>query len=149
MDSYDHAPVAVLSSIPSDSHTWNLVFLHLLLEESGFEVVNLGACTPLSLVVGECVERRPDVLVVSTVNGHGNIEGAELIRQVRADARLAGLPAVIGGKLGVHGAGNDRYAPRLREAGYDAVLIADDAVAGLRTFLNQLRTLAPASRDAA
>ncbi|MGQ4416103.1 methylaspartate mutase, partial [Streptomyces sp. SAS_269] len=41
-DTTGGTPVVVVSSLASDAHTWNLVFLQLLIEESGFDVVNLG-----------------------------------------------------------------------------------------------------------
>src|SRR5438105_7864827 len=99
----------IVSSTPSDSHTWNLVFLQLLLEERGSEVINLGSCVPLDHLVEKCLEYRPDVLVLSSVNGHGHMEGAEAIRAIRKLPELDGMHAVIGGKLGVLGPGNARF----------------------------------------
>ena len=70
---------AVIATVPSDSHMWNLVYIELLLKEHGWDVNNLGACTPLELVVDTCLAERPDMLVVSSVNGHGHIGGRKLI----------------------------------------------------------------------
>lgn len=55
LDAYN----VVLSTIPSDSHTWNLLFLQLLLEEHGCEVTNLGACVPVATLVGESAQSGP------------------------------------------------------------------------------------------
>lgn len=44
----------LVSSVSSDSHTWNLVFLQLLLEEMGHEVTNIGSCVPDDLLIEEC-----------------------------------------------------------------------------------------------
>ena len=115
----------IVSSTPSDSHTWNLVFLQLLLEERGSEVINLGSCVPLDHLVEKCLEYRPDVLVLSSVNGHGHMEGAEAIRAIRKLPELDGMHAVIGGKLGVLGPGNARFSDQLIDAGFDAVFHAD------------------------
>jgi len=117
------------------------VFLQLLLEEHGYEVVNLGCCAPIALVVETCRDERPDALVVSTVNGHGHIEGRELLKEVRRHEELSGMPAVIGGKLGTLGPGNRRLAGPLLEAGYDAVFSEDDTPQDLIGFLAQARTL--------
>lgn len=117
----------VLSSVSSDSHTWNLVFLQLLLEHMGHEVHNIGACAPDDLIVQTCVQEKPDLLIISTVNGHGNIDGERLIRRVREEALLRGLPVAIGGKLGVLGAGNAAHVDGLLAAGFTAVF---DASAG-------------------
>lgn len=114
----------VLSSVSSDSHTWNLVFLQLLLEHMGHEVRNIGACAPDELIVQTCLRERPDLLIISTVNGHGNIDGERLIQRVRKEAQLRDLPVAIGGKLGVLGAGNAAHVERLLAAGFTAVFEA-------------------------
>jgi methylaspartate mutase sigma subunit len=125
----------VLSTVSSDSHTWNLVFMQLLLEELGHEVINLGACVPDELIIEECARHKPDMLVISSVNGHGNIDGERLIRRMRADPSTASLPAVIGGKTGTKGADNLQYNQVLLEAGFSAVF--EDA-AGIEPFKNFL-----------
>jgi methylaspartate mutase sigma subunit len=122
------APRAVLGSIPSDSHTWNLLFLRLLMEEQGWDVTNLGACLPIETLVAESVQDRPDLIVISTVNGHGLHEGADVARAVRAVPELDGVPLVIGGKLDTDGAADPAAFGALRAAGFDAVLVGDAAV---------------------
>lgn len=119
----------VISSVSSDAHTWNLVFLQLLLEQWGHRVTNLGPCVPEALLADECVRRSPDLVVVSTVNGHGFHDGLRLIGMLRQRAGTARLPVIIGGKLGVTGGQGaaDRVAT-LIAAGYDAVF--DDDMAG-------------------
>lgn len=113
--------LAILTGLSSDAHTWNLVYLQLLMEELGWQVVNLGATTPDREIIGACRRYRPDLLVVSSVNGHGHIDGARLITALRDREELAGIPAVIGGKLGVAGeVGADRVVALLT-AGFDAV----------------------------
>ncbi|MFI6210261.1 cobalamin B12-binding domain-containing protein [Streptomyces sp. NPDC051041] len=128
----------IVTSVSSDAHMWNLVFLQLLLEERGGEVVNLGACVPDDVIIAECRRRRPDVLVVSTVNGHGHLDGLRLITQIRSDPELAGLRVVIGGKLGIRGSGNARFSTELVEAGFDAAFEADAGIAEFDTFLGAL-----------
>lgn len=111
----------LVSSVPSDSHTWNLVALQLLIEELGHEVTNLGACVPVELLVATCRARRPDCVVLSTVNGHGHIDGARVIAALRADPELAGLAVVIGGKFGMHGDADPALNQELLDRGFDAV----------------------------
>lgn len=136
----------LVSSVSSDSHTWNLVFLQLLIEEYGHEVVNLGACVPDALFVEACRTHRPDVAVVSSVNGHGHLDGLRLIRHLRAQPDLAGLTVVIGGMLGSAGPHADRtHAEALRTAGYDRVFTAPH---GTGQFEDFLRTGAPLTRRA-
>jgi len=138
----ESAPVVVLTSVSSDAHTWNLVFLQLLMEEHGAHVVNLGACVPDEEVLAACRENRPDLLVVSSVNGHGATDGARLARRLRAEFDRAELPAVIGGKLGVTGTADaEAIGSGLRQAGYDAVFQDAD----LDGLVSYLRLCAPAT----
>ncbi|UVS77503.1 methylaspartate mutase subunit S [Actinokineospora sp. UTMC 2448] len=127
---------AIVTSLSSDAHTWNLVYLQLVLEELGVRVANLGACVPDEVIVGECAERRPDLVVVSSLNGHGCRDGVRLIGALRAEPALVATPVVIGGKLDV--AASDNSA-RLLSAGFDAVF---DDTAGLLPFRSFVRTLA-------
>jgi methylaspartate mutase sigma subunit len=128
----------VVTSVASDSHTWNLVFLQLALEELGHRVLNLGACVPDGLVVSECLRVRPDLVVVSSVNGHGFRDGTRLIGRIRACPELATTPVVIGGKLGIAGPGGRHSRDRLRSAGFDAVFEEGAGMAALRSLAEQL-----------
>jgi methylaspartate mutase sigma subunit len=128
----------VVTSVASDSHTWNLVFLQLALEELGHQVVNLGACVPDETVVAECLRVRHDLVVVSTVNGHGSRDGARLIGRIRACPELASIPVVIGGKLGIAGPGGRQSRDRLRSAGFDAVFEEGAGISALRSLIDQL-----------
>ncbi|MER6028135.1 cobalamin-dependent protein [Streptomyces sp. NPDC001851] len=130
----------VVSSVSSDAHMWNLVFLQLLLEEQGADVVNLGACVPDELIIEECRRSRPDALVISTVNGHGHLDGLRLIRRIRSEPDLADLRVVIGGKLGVRGAENIVFAEELALSGFDAVFEADGGIDGFQEFLATLES---------
>lgn len=111
----------VLGTVSSDSHTWNLVFLQLLLEEMGRHVINLGACVPDEVFIEQCRRHRPDLVVVSSVNGHGYAEGRRLGAALRAEPALHGVPVVIGGKLGVSGALDPVQVGHLLDAGFNAV----------------------------
>ncbi|MFJ1764714.1 cobalamin B12-binding domain-containing protein [Amycolatopsis sp. NPDC088138] len=110
----------ILCSTSSDSHTWNLVFMELLLAEAGCAVLNLGPCTPDDLVAAECERLEPDLVVISTVNGHGLTDGTRLIGRLRETPGGSEVPVVIGGKLTVDGAALDRVA-ELLAAGATAV----------------------------
>jgi methylmalonyl-CoA mutase cobalamin-binding subunit len=132
-----HRRRCVLSSVSSDSHTWNLVFLQLLLEEHGYQVKNLGACVPDDLLLEVCLAEVPDAVVISTVNGHGRLDGIRLARRLRAEPTLAGVPMMIGGKLGLQGTACAAAQAELIAAGFDAVFDAGSG-SGVPGFLARL-----------
>lgn len=132
-------PDVVLTGLSSDAHTWNLVYLQLLLEELGCEVTNLGGCTPDETIMAECRARRPDLIVIGTLNGHGGQDGVRVVEAIRRCDVLLHTPVVIGGKLDVAGDVDGRAAQRLLAAGVDAVF--SDA-AGLTSFCSFVRALA-------
>lgn len=132
-------PAAAVCTVSSDSHTWNLVFLQLLLQEESWQVENLGSCTPLDVIVQHCREHRPDLLVISSVNGHGLIEAPAVIEKIRGEQELTGMPIVLGGILNVEGAVSDDEVAALQDLGCDEVLVGNDAVDNFREYLRALR----------
>jgi methylaspartate mutase sigma subunit len=131
----------VVAGTASDAHTWNLVFLQLLFEDWGHRVRNLGACVPEDTTVAECLRLRPDLIVVSTVNGHGIEDGLSLARKLRSRAELAITPAVIGGKLAISGPIAADVAEGLIQAGFDAVYNDDaDRRDELMAFVREIAT---------
>lgn len=130
---------AVVATVPSDSHMWNMVFIELVLREHGWDVLNLGACTPPDLVVETCLAERPDMLVISSVNGHGHIGGRKVIGLIRQQSELDYMPAVIGGKLGTLGADNSVFADPLVAAGYSAVFMESEGLPAFTRFIEHPR----------
>lgn len=128
----------VVTSVSSDAHTWNLVYLQLLLEELGCRVTNLGGCTPDETIVNECVASSPDLVVVSSLNGHGAQDGIKLIDAIRSRPGLTATPVVIGGKLDVTG-GDGGAVERLLVAGFDAVFQENEGgTIAFRSFVRSL-----------
>ncbi|WP_211323619.1 cobalamin B12-binding domain-containing protein [Prauserella marina] len=136
------APVAVVATTPSDAHTWNLVYLQLLLEEQGFVVHNLGPCVPFREVVGECVATAPDLLVLSSVNGHGAIEIPACAAAVRARPEVAGMRIVVGGKLTTEGFLENRKNREMLSSGVDAVFSPEQPVGDFIDYLKQFSGVA-------
>ncbi|HVR08920.1 MAG TPA: cobalamin-dependent protein [Thermoanaerobaculia bacterium] len=128
-------PRALLTTIPSDSHSWNLVFMEMFLAEHGFEVENLGICAPYELTYAAVRAEPRDLVVVSTVNGHGHLEGPALARHLTETTDPGRPRLVIGGKLGTEVAALERQAAELRAAGYDAVFYGPAALADFVEFL--------------
>ncbi|MDI5963338.1 cobalamin-dependent protein [Streptomyces sp. SL13] len=126
----------LVTGTASDSHTWNLVYLQLFVEELGYRVVNLGPCVTDDLLAEACRVHRPDLVVISSVNGHGYRDGLSAVTRLRRGPGRSDIPVVIGGKLGVLGERSPEAAARLLAAGCDAVF--DDAdLDALREFLTR------------
>jgi methylaspartate mutase sigma subunit len=128
----------VVTSTASDAHTWNLVYLQLVLEELGHRVTNLGATVPVGMLTEHCRTQLPDLVVVSTVNGHGVLDGKELISALRAVPELHDIRVVIGGKLSVDGSGGLAHVGSLHEAGFDAVFLEDGQTPSFPTYVKAL-----------
>ncbi|MFD2768425.1 cobalamin B12-binding domain-containing protein [Micromonospora eburnea] len=128
----------IVSSTQSDSHTWNLVFLELLIEELGHRVVNLGSCVPDDVLVAECLRQRPDLVVISTVNGHGWIDGKRVVRRLRERPELTDTYIVIGGKLGITERSDRRTTDTLLAAGFDAVFSDGADIDSFQSYLRSL-----------
>lgn len=129
---------AILTGIRSDSHTWNLVFMELWLREQGLRVTNLGSCVPVEEIVAACQSLRPKLLVVSTVNGHGGIEGQDIAHGLRESGLLDQVHTVIGGKLATRPEREPALVDALLMAGFDQVLINDDALDHLSAWITRL-----------
>jgi methylaspartate mutase sigma subunit len=114
----------VVSGLSSDAHTWNLVYIQLVLEELGHRVTNLGACVPDQDLVAHCRTAQPDLIVLSSVNGHGFQDGMRVISALREYPALIATPVVIGGKLDTVG-GDPTMADQLLAAGFDAIFPED------------------------
>lgn len=123
----------IVATIESDSHMWNLVYLQLWLEERGWEVTNLGCCTPSADIVDAIGRLETDLLVISSVNGNGLYQGRQLIHCVRRQFAL--LRCVIGGKLTTDESDNPRVRTALRAAGYDGVFVGNAALTAFSRYL--------------
>lgn len=129
----------VVSGSMSDAHTWNLIYLQLRLEELGHRVLNLGSCVPADLLLEECRRHRPDLLVLSSVNGHGLADGLRTIRLLRRDGGLTRMPAVIGGKLVIDDRADGDTRRPLLDAGFDAVFLGKQDPTSFESFLSAMR----------
>jgi methylaspartate mutase sigma subunit len=133
--SHTTRPTVLVGSIPSDSHSWNLAYLQLLLEEQGFDVMNLGPCTPVEDFVRWCEDIDPALVVVSSVNGHGRLEALRVVQALRPQ----GMRLVAGGMLSTSPHEDAKVASELSSGGFDAVFTGPDAVARFKEYLTRIR----------
>jgi len=127
--------VVILGVAASDAHAVANHLIAYLLRTRGFEVVNLGTCTPISEFCAALAEHpQAEAVLIGSLNGHATDDLAELPR-----ARAAGLldrPVIVGGNLSVGSHKTGVEAERLRALGVDHVL---DDPAELPELLDWLR----------
>ena len=73
----------LLTSTPSDSHTWNLIYMELFLQENNCQVYNLGACTPITDLYDAIYKFQPKLVVISSINGHLFQDAIEIIENLK------------------------------------------------------------------
>ncbi|TDF84095.1 cobalamin B12-binding domain-containing protein [Pseudomonas sp. H9] len=131
----------LLATVESDAHMWNLVYLQLWLSEHGLQVKNLGSCTPVQAILQVLAQGQTQLLVISSVNGHGHYQGLALIREVRQ--HYPHLPCVIGGKLTTSHTQTQAVCQELLAAGFNQVFIEADAIEAFETYLSTLDNVGP------
>ncbi|TFI43678.1 methylaspartate mutase [Rhodococcus sp. 1R11] len=124
----------VLGVAASDAHA---VANHLIardLRETGYDVVNLGTCTPVS-EFASAVRERPDAIAVliGSLNGHVHEDLRELpLAKASGDIHC---PVVVGGNLSVGSDKSGDWLERLYALGVDHVL---ENASALRPLLAKL-----------
>lgn len=139
-------PSVIVCTLPSDSHTWNLIVVSQRLEELGLDVTNLGSCVPVDELVKEVQRWRPDLLLVSSINGLGEVEALTLIDGLVRAGVLGTTRAVLGGKLAISPERECELASRLGWAGYAGVYTGSGS---WDAFVRDLPRLLPSEEPAA
>ncbi|MGW2601983.1 cobalamin-dependent protein [Streptomyces klenkii] len=141
--SHSERRLVILGVAASDSHA---VANHLIahaLRGLGFEVENLGTCTPVEEFAQAC-EQHPEAeaVIIGSLNGHVH----EDLRDLPA-AREAGritCPVIVGGNLSVGSKKDPRDLERLHDLGVDLIL---EDPAQLLPALDELRSDRTADRQ--
>jgi methylaspartate mutase sigma subunit len=135
----------ILGVAASDAHA---VANHLIahsLRANGYEVINLGPCTPVA-EFAEAANAHPEALavIIGSLNGHVH-EDLQDLRAAR-DAGTIACPVIVGGNLSVGSHKDSADTERLYALGVDHIL--DDAT-GLPALLGEIaagrRTRVPAA----
>ncbi|WEX79732.1 cobalamin-dependent protein (plasmid) [Sinorhizobium numidicum] len=126
--------VIILGVAESDCHVVANKLIEYELRLSGFNVINLGACTPVDEFVA-AFQSHPyaDALVIGSLNGHA-YEDLKAIRDAKSNL-LISCPIIVGGNLGVTRAQAAKTREELLALGVEYVL--EDAAA-LPLLLHQL-----------
>ncbi|GLW89862.1 cobalamin-dependent protein [Actinokineospora globicatena] len=128
--------LVILGVAESDAHAVANQLIAMQLREHGFEVINLGVCTPLTEFAA-AFERHPEAeaILVGTLNGHAHQDLREL-PALRSTGLMA-CPVIVGGNFSVGARRDERDRARLLDLGVDHLL---DDTSGLVLLLDMLRS---------
>ena len=126
----------LLTSTPSDSHTWNLIYMELFLQENGCQVHNLGACVPIQDLYEAIYRFQPELVVISSINGHLFQDAIEIIENLKDKKKFR---FVVGGKLGILSHSTQFQKVKLKKLGYDEVFTEKNALSDFKNYLNILQ----------
>jgi len=111
----------VLGVAASDAHAVANHLIAYSLRANGFDVLNLGTCTPVS-EFAEAAREHPDALavVIGSLNGHVH-EDLRDLRLARESGDIV-CPVIVGGNLSVGSKKSALDTERLHALGVDHVL---------------------------
>ena len=110
----------VLGVIGADVHAVGNKILEMVLEEAGFEVINLGVMVSQEEFINAAVESDAGAIWVSSLYGHGEIDCRGL-RERCVEAGIGHILLYLGGNLTVGEAAFPAVERRFREMGFDRV----------------------------
>ncbi len=88
----------VTGVIGADVHAVGNKILAFALEEAGYKVINLGVMVSQEEFIEAAVETNADVILVSSLYGHGEID-CHGLREKCDEAGLKDIPLLAGGNL--------------------------------------------------
>lgn len=88
----------VLGVIGSDCHAVGNKILDYTLTEAGFNVVNIGVLSPQEDFINAAIETNADVIMVSSLYGHGEIDCRGL-REKCDEVGLKDILLYVGGNI--------------------------------------------------
>lgn len=88
----------VIGVIGSDVHAVGIQILNYAFTEAGFNVINLGVMVTQEEYIEAAIESAADVIVVSSLYGHGELDCRGL-REKCDEAGLSGILLYVGGNI--------------------------------------------------
>jgi len=110
----------VLGVIGADVHAVGNKILNYVYSQAGFNVVNLGVMVSQTEFVEAAVEAAADIIAVSSLYGHGEID-CKGLRQKCDEAGLTGIKLYVGGNLVVGKQDFAEVEKLFLDMGYDRV----------------------------
>lgn len=112
--------VLVMGVIGADVHAVGNKILDYAFTQAGFKVINLGVMVSQKEYVEAAVEANADIIVVSSLYGHGEIDCPGL-RDKCNEAGLKNIKLFVGGNLVVGKRDFAETEKRFLEMGFDRV----------------------------
>jgi len=110
----------ILGVIGSDCHAVGNKILDYALTEAGFNVINIGVLSPQEDFINAAVETNADVIIVSSLYGHGEID-CRGMREKCDEAGLNGILLFVGGNIVVGKQNWDDVYKRFTAMGFNKV----------------------------
>jgi methylaspartate mutase sigma subunit len=131
----------ILTGTPSDSHTWNLVFMELFLQEHNCTVYNLGPCVSPAQLQRSLKKWPCDLVVISSINGHLFQDAIKIIASFPKQDLPTLPPFVLGGKMGISQRDVFFQKQKLLKLGYEGVFVDRNALERFARYLDGLATV--------
>ncbi|MET9834568.1 cobalamin-dependent protein [Streptomyces sp. NPDC006385] len=137
----------ILGVAASDSHAVANHLIAYSLRGVGFDVVNLGTCTPVEEFATACGE-HPDAeaVIIGSLNGHVH-EDLRGLAEAKNSGRIA-CPVIVGGNLSVGSHKDASDHERLYALGVDHILADPAQLPALLDLLRATRKHAAPMRTA-
>lgn len=110
----------VLGVIGSDCHAVGNKILDHSLTEAGYNVVNIGVLSPQEDFINAAVETNADVILVSSLYGHGEID-CRGMREKCDEAGLNDILLYVGGNIVVGKQEWEEVHKTFKKMGFDRV----------------------------
>jgi methylaspartate mutase sigma subunit len=133
----------VLGVAASDAHVVANHLIAMFLRQQGFEVINLGACTPTEdFMQAASQAHNLAAVLIGSLNGHALEDLADLPRLKQQYDVTA--PILVGGNLSVGAIKNDQATQALHALGVDMVLQHPRQLSSTLRMLESRSTQEPA-----
>jgi methylaspartate mutase sigma subunit len=110
----------VIGVIGADVHAVGNKILNFIFTDAGFKVVNLGVMVTQKEFVEAAIESAADVIMVSSLYGHGEID-CKGLREMCDEAGLKNIKLYAGGNLVIGKVNFEEVEARYKKMGFDRV----------------------------
>lgn len=110
----------VIGVIGSDCHAVGNKIINHVLENNGFEVVNIGVLSPQADFINAAIETKADAIIVSSLYGHGELD-CQGMREKCEEAGLKDMILYVGGNIVVGKQNWDEVEARFQGMGFNRV----------------------------